>query len=313
MKIIAWSAWTAAVALAVTMGWSGTSRAGTSFYDMNSLLSEPNPFDVAQAPASGSAPRATTPAPAAPAATGAQPAPSATMPSDEDFDPGAIGGVDDLDGHDPLEGLNRAIFAFNEFVYKWALTPAARGYNKVVPEGGRNTVSRFFSNLGAPVVFANDLLQGQFARAGTTAARFVINSTIGMLGFGDPADDMGLKKHSEDFGQTLAVWGLGEGFYLVLPLLGPTNPRDAVGKLFVDNFFDPLSYYLNNTDRSEWGYVRAGASGFITYADIVDDMDNLRQTSVDFYGALRSLYRQRRAAEIRNQEEGAVPSLGGLH
>jgi phospholipid-binding lipoprotein MlaA len=302
MRIISWTVWAAAIALAATLGWSGPARAGTSLYDMNSLLNEPNPFDQAQAPIPGTV---------APSRTSQTPAP-ATMPED-DFDPSAIQGVEDLDGRDPLEGLNRAIFAFNEFVYKWTLTPAARGYNKVVPEGGRNTISRFFSNLGAPVVFANDLLQGQFTRAGTTAARFVINSTIGMLGFGDPAADMGLAKHSEDFGQTLAVWGLGEGFYLVLPLLGPSNPRDAVGKLFVDNYFDPLGYYLDNTDRSEWSYVRAGMNGFVTYADIVEDMDNLRQTSVDFYGALRSLYRQRRSAEIRNQEEGAVPSLGGLH
>jgi phospholipid-binding lipoprotein MlaA len=104
---------------------------------------------------------------------------------------------------------------------------------------------------------------------------------------------------------------MNEGFYVVLPLLGPSNPRDAVGKLFIDGFFDPLGYYLSNTDNEEWGYVKSGVSGFATYADIVDDLENLRETSVDFYGALRSLYRQRREAEIRNREQGALPALGG--
>jgi phospholipid-binding lipoprotein MlaA len=292
------------------VSWSTPSRAGNTLYDMNSLLNEPNPFDQVQQ-AQTQAPATRTPTALSTKSSGAPSVPSADMP-DLDFDPGAIQGIDDLDGRDPLESINRAIFAFNEFVYKWLLTPAAHGYNKVVPEPARNTVSRFFSNLGAPVVLANDLLQGQFRRAGDTAARFVINSTIGFLGFGDPAGEIGFKKHSEDFGQTMAVWGMGEGFYLVLPLLGPSNPRDAVGKLFVDNYFDPLSYYLDNTDREEWSYTRTGMNGLVTYAGIVDDLDNLRQTSVDFYGALRSLYRQRRAAEIRNQEQGAVPSLGGL-
>jgi phospholipid-binding lipoprotein MlaA len=227
-----------------------------------------------------------------------------------DPDSDEIPGMNELDGRDPLEPVNRAIFGFNEFVYKYLMTPLAKGYNAVVPEPIRSGLSSVLSNLDGPVILANDLLQGEFARAGDTAARFVINTTLGVGGIADPAGDLGFKKHSEDFGQTLGVWGMNEGFYIVLPLLGPSSPRDAIGKLVVDGYFDPLGYYLDDTDNEEWGYVKSGVSGFSTYAGIVDDLENLRETSVDYYGAIRSLYRQRREAEIRNREQGAVPTLG---
>jgi phospholipid-binding lipoprotein MlaA len=305
---------------------------GGQLYDMSSMLNQPNPFDTAsaQAPASGrtaggqiiqasavSEQRpeevAQTPPPApAPinAVSGAKSDADPAMPNlDEEYDPGQMGG--DLDGRDPLETVNRAIFGFNEFVYQYLMTPAARAYNKAVPELARDSLSHTISNLNGPVTLANDVLQGEVKRAGNTLARFVINSTLGFFGTQDPASELGFPKHSEDFGQTLGAWGVGEGFYVVLPLLGPSNPRDAVGKLLVDGYFDPMGYYLDNTDNENWGYVRSGVSGFDEYAGIVDDLDNLRQTSVDFYGALRSLYRQRREAEIKNQEQGAVPSLGG--
>jgi len=308
------------------------SRFGSQLYDMDRMLNEQNPFDrsPAQPPLSTqrqsaqSAPMAapievaqTPNAPPSPAPTStrdtAKPAAGSDpgFPNlDDEYDPAQLGGGD-VDGRDPLEPMNRAIFGFNEFVYEYLLTPAARGYNKVVPELARESLSNTISNLKAPVTLANDILQLEVKRAGTTITRFVINSTLGFFGLMDPASELGFSKHSEDFGQTLGSYGVGEGFYLVLPLLGPSNPRDAVGKLLVDGYFDPLGYYLDNTDNENWGYVRSGVSGFDEYAGIVDDLDNLRQTSVDFYGALRSLYRQRREAEIRNREQGAVPALGG--
>lgn len=301
---------------------SAPGQFGGQLYDMSSMLNERNPFDTsspAQAPLAASQQRPVEMAQAAAAVqtnievAAAAPAKSggeagAKPEEDAEYDPGQM---DDVDGRDPLETINRGIFAFNEFVYQYLLTPAARGYNKAVPEVVRESLSHTISNLNAPVVLANDVLQGEVKRAGNTIARFLINSTLGFFGTQDPAAELGFPKHSEDFGQTLGAWGVGEGFYVVLPLLGPSNPRDAVGKLFVDGFFDPFGYYLANTDNEEWGFVRSGVNGFDEYAGIVDDLDNLRQTSVDFYGALRSLYRQRREAEIRNREQGAVPSLGG--
>lgn len=287
---------------------------GDTLYNMDSLLNQRNPFDTS--PASPPPVRTQTAQAPAPREVGTPPAtPRAADPAvpdiyDADFE--EMPGMSDLDGRDPLEPVNRAIFGFNELVYKYLLTPLAQGYNKVVPEVIRSSLNNVLNNLDGPVVLANDLLQGEFVRAGDTAARFLINSTLGVAGIADPASDLGFKKHSEDFGQTLGVWGVNEGFYLVLPLLGPSSPRDAVGRLLVDGYFDPLGHYLENTDNGEWGYVRSGVSGFNTYTGIVDDLENLRETSVDFYGALRSLYRQRREAEIRNREQGAVPALGGV-
>jgi phospholipid-binding lipoprotein MlaA len=303
------------------------SRFGSQLYDMDRMLNERNPFDRSPPPLSSQRQSAPMAAPIEVAQTPnppPSPAPTSSRDStvkpatgsdpgfpnlDEEYDPGQMAG--DVDGRDPLEPLNRAIFGFNEFVYEYLLTPAARGYNKVVPELARESLSNTIDNLKGPVTLANDILQLEPKRAGTTIVRFVINSTLGFFGTMDPASELGFAKHSEDFGQTMGSYGVGEGFYLVLPLLGPSNPRDAIGKLLVDGYFDPLGYYLDNTDNENWGYVRSGVSGFDEYAGIVDDLDNLRQTSVDFYGALRSLYRQRRAAEIRNQEQGAVPAIGG--
>jgi phospholipid-binding lipoprotein MlaA len=301
------------------------SRFGSQLYDMDRMLNEQNPFDHSPAqPPLSSQRQAVQPVQAAPIEVAQtpnpppSPAPTSTSGAgsepefpnlDEEYDPGEMGG--DIDGRDPLEPINRAIFGFNEFVYEYLLTPSARTYNKYVPELARDSLSNTIDNLKSPVTLANDILQLEAKRAGTTIARFVINSTLGFFGLFDPASELGFAEHSEDFGQTMGSYGVGEGFYLVLPLLGPSNPRDAIGKLLVDGYFDPLGYYLDNTDNENWGYVRSGVSGFDEYAGIVDDLDNLRQTSVDFYGALRSLYRQRREAEIRNREQGAIPALGG--
>jgi phospholipid-binding lipoprotein MlaA len=307
-------------------GQPSDSRFGSQLYDMDRMLNEQNPFDRSPPqPPLASQRQSAQPSPLEVAQTPnppPSPAPklgSSSTPAagndpafpdlDEEYDPGQLGA--DVDGRDPLEPVNRAIFGFNEFVYEYLLTPAARGYNRFVPEFARDSLSNTISNLKGPVTLANDILQLEASRAGTTFVRFVINSTLGFFGILDPASELGFSKHSEDFGQTMGSYGVGEGFYLVLPLLGPSNPRDAVGKLLVDGYFDPFGYYLSNTDNENWGYVRSGVSGFSEYAGIVDDLDNLRQTSVDFYGALRSLYRQRREAEIRNREQGAVPALGG--
>ena len=123
---------------------------------------------------------------------------------------------------------------------------------------------------------------------------------------------LGIPKHDEDFGQTLAVWGVGEWFYLILPIFGPSNPRDAVGKLVVDRFFDPLNLWLANTDQEEYIYLRAGVTAVHKYGEVRDELDQIRKTSVDFYAALRSMYRQRRESEIRNGEVTDLPPIPDL-
>ncbi len=213
--------------------------------------------------------------------------------SDDDF--GDLGA--EPDDNDPLEVPNRMFFAFNEALDFMIIRPITVTYNFIVPRGVRNTVTNFLRNLRSPVVLANDLLQGDFDRAGTTAARFFINSTLGILGLFDFATDEGYVYHNEDFGQTLGTYGVGEGFYLVLPILGPSSARDGTG-LIVDIFLDPLTYIL----PFEYGLARAGATGLDASSRNIDTLDELREDSVDFYARIRSLYRQNRENEINNGE-----------
>ena len=163
--------------------------------------------------------------------------------------------------NDPLESMNRAIFEVNEGLQDVLLRPIAKFYNTNVNLTVRQGISNFLDNLSSPVIFANDLLQGEFERALTTFGRAFINTTIGIVGFADVASELGLERHDEDFGQTLAVYGMGEGFYLVLPIFGPSSPRDAIGKFVIDSYLDPLGLWLDNTDRLNIEYTLAGAEG----------------------------------------------------
>ncbi len=218
--------------------------------------------------------------------------------------------ADETEGeNDPLEPLNRVIFQFNEVVYMVLLDPIARTYNRVLPSKVRLVISNFLSNLASPVTFVNDLLQLEFDRAMTTLGRFVVNTTAGMGGAVDVAETIGLEQHGEDFGQTLGVYGVGEGFYLVLPLFGPSNPRDAVGRFLVDPYFDPVGLWLDNTDRDAERYSRIGVTALTEYAAVIDELDQLRRTSVDYYAAVRSLYRQRRDALISNGNDSGFPDI----
>ncbi len=211
-----------------------------------------------------------------------------------------LASLDEDDVNDPLEGLNRAIFGFNEVVMEGFFKPVATAYNDYVPRTMRTGVSNVIDHLASPVTLANDILQFELNRALITIARFLVNTTAGIFGIADVASEIGLEEHKEDFGQTLGTYGMGEGFYLVLPLFGPSNPRDAVGKFLVDSYFDPLGLYLSNTDRDAESYARSGVGALDEYAGIVDELDQIRTTSVDFYAAIRSLYRQKRDAEIAN-------------
>lgn len=199
------------------------------------------------------------------------------------------------EANDPLEPINRVIFGFNQFADGLIIKPLALMYRDLLPPEMRRGTRNFLQNLRTPVTLANDIMQGKPGRAGTTIGRFVINSTIGLGGIMDMADEFDIEGHREDFGQTLAVWGTGEGFYLMLPLLGPSNPRDVVG-FVADGFMDPLIYFLPN----EALIARTAVRGIDERESVVDTLDEIERTSLDFYATLRSLYRQRRDDEIRD-------------
>jgi phospholipid-binding lipoprotein MlaA len=207
--------------------------------------------------------------------------------------------------NDPLEVPNRMFFAFNEALDFMIIRPVAVTYRFVVPSGVRNSVRNFLRNLRTPVTLANDLLQGDLERAENTFARFFINSTIGLLGLFDIAADSGYPYHDEDFGQTLGTYGAGEGFYLVLPVLGPSSLRDGTGRI-VDIFLDPLTYLA----PQEVGLGRAVATGIDFRSRNIDELDALKADSLDFYARIRSLYRQNRENEINNGvPTGEVPNF----
>ena len=202
---------------------------------------------------------------------------------------------------DPYEGFNRRMFAFNNGVDKYAIAPAANVYKAVTPQFGRDRVSDFLGNLREPVTFANDVLQAEPKRAGTTFARFGINTTVGLLGLWDAAEHMGIKGHREDFGQTLAVWGVNSGPYLVMPLLGPTNPRDLFGR-GVDMAIDPINYVQFDNDKDSDIGIRIGLAvigGFNARVNFNEQIETLN-AQPEPYIALRRIYSSSRQAEIAN-------------
>lgn len=202
--------------------------------------------------------------------------------------------------NDPIEPFNRMVFSFNELIDLMFLEPASIVYGHL-PSPVRTGVRNVLDNLRAPVVFANDAMQGEGDRAGVTLARFMINSSVGMLGLFDMASEFGYPKHHEDFGQTLGRWGTGEGPYLVLPLFGPSSVRDASG-LVVDGFFlDPMAYVAPTDVR----IARSVADGVDTRYRLDPVIRDLRENSIDRYATFRTVYRQRRAAEIANGRSGA--------
>ncbi len=221
-------------------------------------------------------------------------------------DPDAV--ADFKQANDPLEPMNRKIFAFNMAVDRAVLKPVAQAYRDYVPEYGRDRVRDFLRNLREPLIFANDVLQGEPQRATQTFMRFTFNTGFGALGLFDLAGAGGIPYHEEDLGETFAVWGAGEGPYLVLPILGPSNPRDAAG-MAGEWVADPVDYAFWRAGDSWASYGRGGLSGIDKREANLDSLDEVERTSVDFYSAVRSLYRQHREAEIKHQVN-PVPSPG---
>ncbi len=214
--------------------------------------------------------------------------------------------------NDPLEPLNREIFDFNLFVDRIVLKPVAQGYQAVIPEGGRDAIRHFLDNLNEPIVFANNLLQGEFKRAHTTFARFLMNSTFGLGGTLDLASRNGLEKQSGDFGQTLYSWGVPDGPYLILPVLGPSNPRDGIG-MGVDGYADPWGHWASNVHYGWTSYARYGVDGIDQRQRNLETFDELQRNAIDFYAELRSLFRQHRAQVLRHGEPAPLPDLDTLY
>lgn len=198
--------------------------------------------------------------------------------------------------NDPWESTNREMFAFDVKLDHAVLLPTAKFYRSAVPEPAREGVHNALTNLNSPIVFANDVLQGDAGKASSTFGRFVINSTVGVGGLIDVAAKAGIPGHDNDFGITLGKAGAAEGSYLVLPFAGPKPPRDLVGE-GVDIAFDPVNYL-------DWGgvtlfqLVRGGLGVIDDRAANIDTVESIERSSIDFYATTRSLYRQHRNAEI---------------
>jgi phospholipid-binding lipoprotein MlaA len=214
--------------------------------------------------------------------------------------------------NDPLEPLNREIFDVNQFLDRFLIKPVAQGYRTVVPDFGRNAIRHFLDNLGEPVIFANDVMQGEFKLAHDTAARFLINSTFGLGGTIDLAGSTGLERQSGDFGQTLFSWDVPSGPYLVLPIFGPSDPRDAVG-MGVDGVMDPFGYLAGAYGAANSATIaRFAGSGVDLRSRNIETIDDLQRNAIDFYAEIRSLYRQHRASELRHGRPSPMPNFDSL-
>ena len=200
---------------------------------------------------------------------------------------------------DPREPMNREIYKFNNGFDRYLLGPMTTAYTTVFPRVFRDALHNFLVNLDAPIVFINDVLQAQPKRATDTLGRFVMNSTVGVGGLFDPATGISIPYHDEDFGQTLAVYGVKDGGYLMIPIYGPSSTRDGFG-LVVDLAMDPVSWVFRWQHVAYLSWPRLGAKAIDKYDHNRGILDDLRENSLDGYAALRSYYRQNREFEIRN-------------
>jgi phospholipid-binding lipoprotein MlaA len=224
----------------------------------------------------------------------APPPPAPSEPISRQAEPGAEAGPRAVE--DPLEGFNRAMFAFNDGFDTYLLRPVAVGWDTVLPDPVETSFSNFFENLRFPIRFVNNILQGKVDPAAIILCRFLVNSTFGVAGFFDVATHLDLPRQDGDFGQTLGVWGVPPGPYLVWPVFGPSNPRDTVG-LVADTYINVGGFFI------DWYYLAAARVVETVNARAValDDVDRAREASLDFYSAVRSAYMQRRKALIEGR------------
>ncbi|MEI8394379.1 MAG: VacJ family lipoprotein [Rhodospirillaceae bacterium] len=213
--------------------------------------------------------------------------------------------------NDPLEPMNRYFFEVNRFLDFMFIRPWADTYRRIVPDFARERVHNVLRNMGEPLDFANEMLQGRAEDGGISVGRLVVNSTVGLGGIFDVATDIGLPSKEGDFGQTLYSWGASDGPYLVLPVLGPSNLRDAVGK-GVDTAADPVGWAFSIGDLSMASYGRAGGEALDKRSEFVDQLDSLEKTSIDFYAQLRSMMRQHRTKELRGESASAADAYPNM-
>ena len=209
--------------------------------------------------------------------------------------------------YDPIEPINRVIFGFNNMADKIILEPVAKGYRKL-PSPLQTGINNFLGNLRMPLVILNQLLQGQGKNAAESTGRFIVNSTAGILGLVDVADKVGLEETQEDFGQTLATYGVGDGLYLVLPLFGPSNLRDTTG-MVLTYVTDPINAYAVREGEAWLVPLRTATNAIDYRSRIIDEVNALRNNSVDYYAAVRSSYHQNRNAAIKNTDDNVSTPL----
>lgn len=202
--------------------------------------------------------------------------------------------------NEPFEPANRMMFAINEAIDVFVLRPIAVIYRDFMPDPGKELVYNFVRNVSLPLTIVNDILQGEWDRAGTAAERLFVNTIAGVGGIADAATGLGLPYHKEDFGQTLATYQVHPGPYIVLPLLGPSSSRHAFGRI-ADIALDPVTYLMAGAPI-ESTIANRGMSIVDQRYRLLGPLDEVQRTSLDYYAAVRSLYRQRRAVEIRNLE-----------
>jgi len=212
--------------------------------------------------------------------------------------------------NDPLEPTNRFFYRVNSGIDAVVFKPAAEGYRFLFPKPIRNGIHNLLANLSTPVVLANDMMQSKPRRAGDTFMRFLINSTVGIGGVLDVAKNWGYPRHETDFGVTLALWGADPGPFLFLPILGPTDPRDAAG-FGVDIAIDPFTWIGKGAVVTALDWSRYAVSAADARERVLEEVDNIKKTALDPYATFRSLYRQHRQTQIdetRNDNRATVPA-----
>ena len=216
--------------------------------------------------------------------------------------------VGDIEVNDSFEQYNRTVFAFNDAVSDAVIHPVVKGYRTVVPTPARTGVRNVLRTLRAPVNFGNQVLQGDMTGSGNVITRTIVNVLLGVGGVFDLAGHEGIDYESEDFGQTLAIWGVDHGPYLVLPLIGPSSLRDYTGYI-VDGFADPLRWYLFNIEEEGIYYTKVGLSYLDLRESLIDVLEELEASSVDYYAATRSIYYQRRQALVEDRARGTAGNV----
>ena len=223
-------------------------------------------------------------------------------------DPDAV--ADYNEAHDPLEPTNRVFYAVNNGLDTVILRPLAVAYKYAVPYVVRSHTHNVLTNLSMPVALVDDMLTARPRRAGDTLMRLLLNSTLGVAGVFDVATDWGWPAHDTDAGMTLAIWGLSEGPFLFIPVLGPSSPRDAAG-FGSDIAMDPFTWVGEGVAVSALGYTRYGMNAIDSRTAVLDDLDKIKAQALDPYATIRSLYRQHRQSQIeeaRSDDRATVPA-----